>query len=103
MATQTARNLKQEFVDMSDKCFEPLIFGELKEAQKFIALPLPGDNHGHGGFRKAHWLFEKIKKHVEEASAGMSYSEDNPHGVAINITTQTESNFPLSMHVILVE
>lgn len=38
----------------------PLTFGELGEGDKFIALPLPGDENGHDGLRGTFNLFIKI-------------------------------------------
>ncbi len=58
-ASMAAARLKREWMKMPAECFEPMTFGELKEGQKFIALPLPGDNHGHGGLRGQHRSFVK--------------------------------------------
>lgn len=38
---------------------EYLTFGELELEDQFIFLPRPGDNHGHGGFKKPHFIFTK--------------------------------------------
>ena len=40
--------------------YETLSFEELKVGDRFISIPLPGDNDGHGGFRGAHHVFIKI-------------------------------------------
>jgi len=49
---------------MSAKCFETLVFCELEVGDKFISLPYPGDNSGHGGLRQYHWLFKKTSPHT---------------------------------------
>lgn len=38
----------------------PLTFGELEEGNKFIALPSPGDENGHGGLKGTFNIFIKI-------------------------------------------
>lgn len=93
--------LKSDWMKMPDECFEPLTFGELKVGQKFIGLPLPGDNNGHGGFRSAHYIFTKIHEVVTEAAPGLPYGI--PHGRAINDHGHIPSDFPNSMFVILVK
>lgn len=102
-ASENAKNLKKTLVNTPEEEFEPLTFGELGIGQKFICLPSPGDNNGHGGLRKAHWLFQKIKDKVEEVKPGIPYHKDHPHGMAINTKNGTESDFPLSMLVTLIE
>lgn len=48
-----------------DKIGEPgsamLTFENLKVGDKFISMPLPGDDSGHGGFKRGAYIFEKIK------------------------------------------
>ena len=39
---------------------ETLTFGELPIGQKFIVLPQPGDNNGHGGLKGIHYIFKKM-------------------------------------------
>lgn len=34
-------------------------FGELEVGDKFIALPVDGDDHGHGGWKGLCWIFVK--------------------------------------------
>lgn len=103
MASQKAINLKANWMEMSDDCFEPLTFGELEVGQSFIVLPDPGDNSGHGGLRVKHWTFTKTQKTLEDAGRVIKYSPDDPHGIAINKINGTESDFPHSMFVILIE
>lgn len=86
---------------MSDGCFEPLTFGELLVDQRFITLPLPGDNHGHGGLRQAHYVFIKTHSKVAEAAPGLPYAQ--PHGRALNESRKMPSDFPNLMPVILLE
>jgi hypothetical protein len=101
MASQAASRLKARLMDNPDECFEPLTFGELKVGQKFVSFPLPGDNHGHGGFRGAHFVFTKTHDDVAEAAPGMPYGI--PHGQAHKEGRGVLSDFPHSMLVILVE
>jgi len=37
-----------------------LTLKDLKEGSKFIFFPVDGDNHGHGGYLKGEWLFQKV-------------------------------------------
>jgi len=62
MSSQAAKNLKKTFSEASEEEFEPLTFGELKPGEKFISLPIPGDNSGHGGFRGTSWIFIKTEE-----------------------------------------
>ena len=71
---------------MSDK----LTFGELKQGDKFIAFPLPGDDSGHGGYKGGHVLFYKWPTDVEGVY------------VAKNFTHGTFSSIPDTMHVIKI-
>ncbi|MDA2935972.1 hypothetical protein MYX06_02035 [Patescibacteria group bacterium AH-259-L05] len=40
---------------------EALQFKDLKVGDKFIAMPLPGDDSGHGGFKGEFPIFKKIE------------------------------------------
>lgn len=100
MENTASHQLKMDWMEMPDECFNPLTFGELKVGQEFICLPCPGDNHGHGGFKGAHYIFTKTHEVVTEAAPGMPYGI--PHGRAMD-NRQIPSDFPLSMYVILVE
>lgn len=86
MATDKAKSLKKELMNTPEEDFETLTFSELEEGQRFICLPSPGDNKGHGGFRKAHRLFKKT-------------NEDR----AKNEKTGFENMLPGSLGVILIE
>lgn len=37
----------------------PLTFGDLTKGDKFISMPLPGDNNGHDGLLVRHFVFVK--------------------------------------------
>ena len=39
---------------------EPLTFGDLERGERFISMPRPGDNSGHGGLLDGAWIFMKI-------------------------------------------
>lgn len=101
MKDTAGSRLKANWMEMPGVWFEPLTFGELKIGQKFICFPLPGDNHGHGGFRGANYIFTKTHEVVTEAAPGLLY--EIPHGRAMNDHRQIPSDFLLSMFVILVE
>lgn len=103
MASQGAKNLKKMFSEASEDDFEPLTFGELMVSQKFIFLPFPGDNSGHGGFRSKQWLFIKTQINVDRASPGLDYPKDNPHGRARYNNSVKETDFPHSMPVIRID
>ena len=92
--------LKNKWMEMSEQCFEPLTFGELMVGQKFICLPCPDDNHGHGGFKGTHYIFTKTHE-VVKTLAGAFYGI--PTGQAMNDSRKISSDFPHSMFVILVE
>ena len=103
MARRTS--IKDDWMELPAACFETLCFGDLKVGQQFICLPQPGDNHGHGGFKGAHWVFTKTREQVRRTmgKVSMPYSREVPHGRAMNNKHRTRSDFPLSMPVILVE
>lgn len=84
--------LRNEFRVAAASQYYILTFGELKVGERYIVLPLPGDNKGHGGFRGPYYLSEKIKP-----------SSDNPHDNAIRVKDGTPYNSPDSMPVIKIE
>lgn len=69
---------------------EVLQFKDLKVSDKFIIMPMPGDDAGHGGFKQVHWIFVKIK----EVSHPLSDLKDNAKrlqdGGLVNITPNME-------------
>ena len=44
------------------------IFKDLMTGKCFISAPIPGDDNGHGGFKKPHYVFRKIDG-VEDINA----------------------------------
>jgi hypothetical protein len=52
--------LRRQWLNAHDVECEPLTFGDLKEGDKFISMPIPGDNSGHGGLLGGSYLFMKI-------------------------------------------
>lgn len=65
---------------------EKLTFGKLPIGEKFICLPVEGDNSGHGGFKGAHYIFKKM---------------DNESG--LRKTKGQRSTFPSTMEIIHVK
>lgn len=60
-----ARNLKRILMfatNMNEECWEGLEFGDLVTGDRYISLPIPGDNSKPGsGFKSIYYLFQKIK------------------------------------------
>lgn len=54
--------LKADWMELPSKMFESSTFGDLRVGEKFIALPLPGDNSGHGGFKGKSWIFQRVRR-----------------------------------------
>lgn len=101
MASKTASRLKADWMEMPGECFEPLTFGELKVGQKFIGLPYPGDNSGHGGFRSAYYIFTKTHQKITKTESGLPYGI--PHGRARDDKRGILTDCPDCMLIILVE
>ena len=95
MASEQAQRLKKEWLVMPTNFFEPLTFGDLESGERFIALPLPGDNGGHGGFRGSHQVFSKITTMFKEGHNAISSETQSRR-------KQTTSHIPDSMLVIRV-
>lgn len=81
-------------MELPDECFEIITFGDLRVGDKFIGLPFPGDNRGHGGFVGAHHIYVKIYP-IERCNDNL----DN----AVRLKTGIVSGMPDSMPVIKVE
>lgn len=47
-------------ISLVGSSYKMLTFGDLRIGDHFIAMPLPGDNAGHGGFLGGHNLHVKI-------------------------------------------
>jgi len=74
-----------------------LRFKDLKIGDMFIGMPMPGDDHGHGGFKRdASNIFMKIQGTPDK---GYYYGErDN----ARCLTTGNISTMPSCMHMVKV-
>jgi len=93
--SELAKKLREYFTDQPAESFEPLTFRELEIGDMYIALPLPGDNEGHGGFKGAHYIFRKIGP----VQRGINLPTYN----AERINDKQLSSFPDLTHVIKVE
>jgi len=98
--TNAASCLKRAWMKMPDECFEAVTFGELPLRQQFIALPEPGDNHGHGGFLGEHHIFLKFKSDVAKDDYGLPHSM--PHGQAMRCADSSMVDFHNSTPVLLL-
>lgn len=65
------KSLKKIWRDTANFESIPLTFGELTGGNKFIAMPIPGDNHGHGGLLGVNYILMKIHPRI---SFGSPYS-----------------------------
>ena len=75
-----------------DENYDVLSFGELEIGDKFISLPLPGDNNGHGGFKGEHYIFEKIK---DEYRIDNLHLIDNAKKISRNILSHCPKGMPV--------
>lgn len=57
--------LKCKWVDASDADCQPLIFSDLQNNDKFIVMPLPGDNSGHDGLLGNFHVFMKVPEYSD--------------------------------------
>jgi len=90
------RSLKDEFMGLPPEFFEVLAFGELKVGDKYIGLPLPGDNEGHGGYKGVHYIFKKIKP------APPKHDYDLPNN-SMRLRDKVLINSPDGMYVLKVK
>ena len=99
------KGTKNSWMRMPASFFKTLTFAELEVGDKFICLPTPGDNDGHGGFRGMHNIYVKTQKAVADTGGRkpLPYHEDYPHGRARKTRIGTTSDLPHSMPVIQVE
>ena len=88
-----ASRLKKERMKMPNECFEYLTFGKVKVNQRFICLPEPGDNRGHGGLKGTYNTFTKTRHKLDGYGI--------PTGEAEH-TGNIPSTFPHTMAVILI-
>lgn len=81
---------KEGMVKFEFRKEEALYFQNLDIGDKFIAMPLPGDDSGHGGFKQPYWIFIKIN----EVSHPLSDLKDNAKrlwdGKLSNVTPNME-------------
>ncbi|MBI5732669.1 hypothetical protein HY967_01780 [Candidatus Jorgensenbacteria bacterium] len=70
-----------------------LTFGKLAVGDKFIGLPIPGDDKGHGGLKGVHLIFIK----TEEAEAAFDLKVNS-----VQVSTGILSHMPDNMSVIHV-
>ena len=89
----TGEELKRELMWQPAESFELMTFGELKDDDMFISMPMPGDNSGHGGFRGPFFIFKKI-----EPLIGDTGQEVN----CVRLKDDTPSNVPDTANVIQV-
>lgn len=72
MATELARRIRGTRSHLGDKLrqrwleataveCEPLTLGDLRKGDRFIFMPNPGDNSGHGGLLNGSYIFMKIE------------------------------------------
>ncbi|OGZ29303.1 MAG: hypothetical protein A2931_04550 [Candidatus Niyogibacteria bacterium RIFCSPLOWO2_01_FULL_45_48] len=90
--------LKERWMQISPRFFEPLTLNELPVGSKFIVLPEPGDNSGHGGFKKAHYIFIK----TSDSHTDGVLPAHTPQVKAINLQNGCSSIFSSTMFVIHV-
>ena len=94
---------------LSEKISEPgtkvLRFKDLKNGEKFIAMPrlgdhsFPGSDSLSGGLKDSFFLFTKIQDDTDDSSSDKE--KDNAKNL-FDETLYTKSTMPLEMHVIRV-
>lgn len=83
---------------LADTVSRPLTVGDLKPGEWFIVFPCDGDDSGHGGFRGAGRLFERL----EPRPALPGHHPDYRHNVRPVGDEFRVAHFPDSMPVIRV-
>jgi hypothetical protein len=86
--------VNRNFYNAHIDCYDTLDFGELAVGDKFIFFPQPGDNSGHGGFRGAHYICEKLTNKFRISNTKLADNYRDNRGI--------KSNVPLDMPVIRV-
>ena len=89
---RNGRLVKKRWTSTVSEMFDKLTFRELKEGNRFISFPLPGDNRGHGGFRGTNYIFQKLS--MSEGSHGEN---------SVRLIDGTLSRMPDGMLVLKVE
>ncbi len=65
--TANIEDLVKKDLELGREAYEALTFKDLKVGEKYIVLPRPGDNHGHGGYKGCSYVFQKIKAVKQDA------------------------------------
>jgi len=102
MASPSAKRIREGFLQATDDECEPLTFGELPVGARFISVPSPGDNSGHGGLRGTHRIFTKKNMRVISPKRGSGLKYGINHGGAVD-GRGVRSDFPVGMPIIRVE
>lgn len=73
--------IKREWTNVPEEYFITRTLGELHVGDKFIAMPSPGDNAGHGGLLGPFFVFMKTHDFVKESEGPhpIQYHKDYPH------------------------
>ena len=95
MRADLAKILQEKFINQPVEFYDPLTFGDLQIGDNYIALPTPGDNSGHGGFKIGSYVFKKIKEVRENANHNLEIKSNS-----VRLLDGTLSNTPNSMVVI---
>lgn len=93
--------LKLSWTSLPDEFFKTITFEELQVGDRFIKLPVPGDNDGRGGFREMQYIFVKKDTDVpKEALPDEPYSI--PHGIGVEESRGVVDHFPHAQLVVRV-
>jgi len=68
------KSIFSKLVKMPRSFYDALTFGELEIGDKFIRLPVPGDNAGNGGFRIWYNAAIKISYNCKDNAISLSYT-----------------------------
>ena len=60
--TSLGKEVRDLFMKATRRECEPLVCGDIEKGNKFIVMPIPGDNSGHGGLLNGSWLFLKTEE-----------------------------------------
>tara|TARA_Y100000310_G_C20623246_1_gene784463 strand:+ start:1079 stop:1369 length:291 start_codon:yes stop_codon:yes gene_type:complete len=96
MSDQREDWIQRAFYDQPVEAYDTLTFGELEVGDQFISLPLPGDNNGHGGFAKPHYVFRKVDCRDRISNTELVDNSRREKG-------GSKSHCPLTMSVIKLE
>jgi hypothetical protein len=104
MPPTLASNMKFEWMALPEESFETLTFEEVRVGRRFICLPCPGDNSGHGGFKRGSYLFTKTHDFVATSGGeiDLPYHKEFRHGRATRNSEGNISDFLFSTPVLLI-